>query len=47
MTHPIVAMEDMSAIYVKGDRIRKIGEMHLVDKGEIRPINDEMLKEFL
>ena len=47
MTHPIVAMEDMSAIYVKGDRIRKVGEMHLVDKGEIRPINDEMLKEFL
>ena len=45
MTHPIVAMEDMSAIYVKGDRIRKVGKMHLIDKGEIGPITDEKLKE--
>ena len=47
MTHPIVAMEDMSAIYVKGDRIWKVGKVHLVDKGEIMPITDEKLKEFL
>ena len=45
MTHPIVAMEDMSAIYVKGDRIRKVGKMHLIDKGEIGAITDEKLKE--
>ncbi len=44
MTHPIVAMEDMSAIFVKGDDIWKVGEMHLFDKGEIGPVNDEKLK---
>lgn len=47
MTHPIVAMEDMSAIFVKGDDIWKVGEMHLFDKGEIGPITDEKLKELL
>ena len=41
--HPIVAMEDMSAIFVKGKDIWKIGNMHLVDRGEIRPINDEII----
>ena len=46
-THPIVAMEDMSAIFVKGDDVWKVGEMHLIDKGEIGPITDEKLKEFL
>ena len=45
MTHPIVAMEDRSAIFVKGDAIWKVGEMHLFDKGEIGPITDEKLKE--
>ena len=38
-------MEDMSAIFVKGDDIWKVGEMHLFDKGEIGPVNDEKLKE--
>jgi len=47
MTHPIVAMEDMSAIFVKGDDVWKVGEMHLFDKGEIGPITDEKLKELL
>lgn len=46
-THPIVAMEDMSAIFVKGDDIWKVGEMHLVDKGEIMPITAEKLRELL
>ena len=45
MTHPIVAMEDWSAIFVKGDAIWKVGDMHLFDKGEIGPITDEKLKE--
>ena len=39
--HPIVAMEDMSAIFIKGDDIWKIGNMYLFDKGELRPITDE------
>ena len=43
--HPIVAMEDMSAIFVKGDDIWKIGNMHLIDKGEIGPITDDKLRE--
>ena len=40
-THPIVAMEDMSAIYVKGDDIWKVGRIYLVDKGEISPVTDD------
>jgi hypothetical protein len=47
MTHPIVAMEDMSAIFVKGDDIWKVGEMHLFDKGEIGPVTDDMLRKML
>ena len=43
MIHPIVAMEDMSAIFVKGDDIWKIGNMHLFDKGEIKKITDEKI----
>ena len=46
MIHPIVAMEDMSAIFVKGDDIWKIGNMHLFDKGEIKKItNEKILRE--
>ncbi|MBR5349202.1 MAG: Type 1 glutamine amidotransferase-like domain-containing protein [Lachnospiraceae bacterium] len=44
MTHPIVAMEDMSAIFVRGDEVWKVGKMYLVDKGQIDPITDEDLK---
>ena len=39
-THPIVAMKDMSAIFIKNGDITKIGTMYLVDKGEIKPIDD-------
>ena len=46
--HPIVAMEDHSAIFVKGNEIVRIGSMHLVDNGVIRPIDDEkILRSFL
>ena len=34
------------AIFVKGDNVWKVGEMHLFDKGEILPVTDEKLKEF-
>lgn len=47
MTHPIVALEDMSAIFVKGDDIWKIGGMHLIDKGVIGPVTDDMLRKML
>ncbi|MBR5668808.1 MAG: Type 1 glutamine amidotransferase-like domain-containing protein [Spirochaetales bacterium] len=35
MLHPIIAMEDESAIFIKHDEILKIGKMHRVDKGKI------------
>ncbi len=43
--HPIVAMKDMSAIFMKGDDIWKIGDMYLIDKGEVNPLTCEMLRE--
>ena len=35
MLHPIIAMEDESAIFIKRDKILKLGKMYKVDKGEI------------
>ena len=43
--HPIIAMEDMSAIFVKGEEIWRTGNMHLIDKGEIESITEEKLRE--
>ncbi len=45
MIHPIVAMEDMSAIFIKDDDIWKVGNMYLIDKGEVSPLTDEILKK--
>ena len=36
MLHPIIAMEDESAIFISRDKILKLGKMYKVDKGEIR-----------
>lgn len=36
MTHPIAAMEDESAIFIQGGAVWKIGNIHWIDKGEIR-----------
>lgn len=47
MIHPIVAMKDMSAIFVKGDDIWKVGDMYLVDKGEINLLTDEKYKAWI
>lgn len=42
---PICAMEDDSAIFVKGSDISYMGKIHLVDKGRVRPLLDgNMLK---
>ncbi len=35
-THPIIAMEDESAIFLDGDGKRALGRMYLFDGGEIR-----------
>ena len=35
MLHPIIAMEDESAIFISRDKILKLGKMYKVDKGEI------------
>ena len=37
--HPIVAMEDESAIFIRDEAKRMIGRMYLIDKGEIGRIN--------
>ena len=36
MIHPIVAMEDESAIFIKANAVWKLGDIHWIDKGEIR-----------
>ena len=37
--HPIIAMEDESAIFIQDEAKRMIGRMYLIDKGEIGRIN--------
>ena len=44
MTRPIVAMEDESAIFIKADGARKIGNIHWIDKGNIILLTEETLK---
>ncbi len=36
MTRPVAAMEDESAIFINADAVWKIGNIHWIDKGEIR-----------
>ena len=36
MIYPIVAMEDESAIFIQGSAAWKLGNIHWIDKGEIR-----------
>ncbi len=44
MTHPIAAMEDESAVFIKADAVRKLGKIHWIDRGGITMLTDEMLK---
>ena len=40
MIHPIIAMEDESAIFIKRDKIWKLGNMYQVFKGEITSFSE-------
>ena len=40
---PICAMEDESAIFVKGNAITHVGRIHWINRGEICPFSPEML----
>ena len=42
--HPIVAMEDESAIFVQGNTAWKLGKIHWIDKGRTTMFTDETLK---
>ena len=44
MTHPIVAMEDESAIFIKANAVWKLGNIHWIDKGGTTMLTDETLK---
>jgi peptidase E len=43
-THPIVAMEDESAIFIKANAVWKLGKTHWIDKGVTTMFTDETLK---
>ena len=44
MTRPIVAMEDESAIFIRGEAIWSLGNIHWIDRGRIAALTDETLK---
>ncbi len=44
MTRPIAAMEDESAVFIRGGAIWSLGNIHLIDKGGITTLTDETLK---
>ena len=41
---PILAMEDESAVFIRGGAIWKLGKIHLADKGEITALTEETLQ---
>ena len=43
-THPIVAMEDESAIFIKANAVWKLGKIHWIDKSGTTIFTDETLK---
>ena len=44
MTRPVAAMEDESAIFIRGDAVWQFGNIHWIDKGEITMFTDDMLR---
>jgi len=43
--HPVCAMDDLSAIFVKEGRIRTVGTIHYVDKETTTLLTEEIVKE--
>ena len=43
--HPVCAMDDLSAIFVKEGRVNTIGTIHYVKDGNVRLLNTEIVKE--
>ena len=43
MTRPVAAMEDESAIFIRGNAVWQLGNIHWVDKGEITALTDDVL----
>ncbi|MBR5110936.1 MAG: Type 1 glutamine amidotransferase-like domain-containing protein [Clostridia bacterium] len=41
MVHPVAAMEDESAIFLQGGAAWKLGNIHWIDKGEIKDFSPE------
>ncbi len=44
MTHPIVAMEDESAVFIQGSAVWSLGKIHWIDGGRSTMVTDEMLR---
>ncbi|MBR6186897.1 MAG: Type 1 glutamine amidotransferase-like domain-containing protein [Clostridia bacterium] len=45
MTHPVVAMEDESAIFIREDAVWQLGVIHWIDRGRVTRLTDEMLRK--
>ncbi len=43
--HPVCAMDDLSAIFVKEGRVSTVGTIHYVEDGNIRLVDEELVKE--
>ena len=44
MEQPVCAMEDESAIFIKNGKSETVGNIHKIDKGEIRPFTKEDIR---
>ena len=42
MTHPVAAMEDESAIFIKADAVWTVGNIHWIENGEIRDVRADL-----
>lgn len=45
MTRPIAAMEDESALFIRGNAVWQLGNIHWVDKGVTARLTDDILRE--
>ena len=45
ITHPVAAMEDESAIFIRADAVWKFGNIYRIDRGEITIMTDELIRQ--
>ena len=46
MKYPVCAMEDESAIFIRNDQVTCTGEIHWIEKGEIKSFSPSLIQTY-